>query len=209
VKLWDVQSGVALQTLEDHYSSYANALRFSHSGYVRAVVFSPDGKTLASASDNLTVKLWEARSGVALQTLKGHSDDIRVIAFSPDSRTLASASDDLTVKMWDARSGAALQMIQVDAVVNTLSFSDDGTYLNTSRGRLHSTFLSREPTIPYPISPASVVVKERRVSLDTRDIFWLPSEYAPSSVAVHKSMVGLGCPSGGVFIIEFDFRNFP
>jgi hypothetical protein len=95
-------------------------------------------------------------------------------------------------KLWDARSGAALQTLQMDALVATLSFSSDGTYLETNRGWLHSTFLSENAAVPCLISPASVLVKGRWVSHDIKDVLWLPSEYAPSRVAVHGSRLVLG-----------------
>jgi WD40 repeat protein len=72
------------------------------------VAFSPDGKTLASASWDRTVKLWDAGSGAVLQTLEGHSSEVTAVAFSPDGKMLASASWDGTVKLWDAGSGAVL-----------------------------------------------------------------------------------------------------
>ncbi|MEG4840174.1 AAA-like domain-containing protein, partial [Microcoleus sp. B9-D4] len=65
-----------------------------HSNSVRSVAFSPDGLTLASASDDNSIKLWNMETQKPIATLTGHSNSVRSVAFSPDGLTLASASDD-------------------------------------------------------------------------------------------------------------------
>jgi WD40 repeat protein len=69
-------------------------------GTVNSVVFSPDGKTLASGSYDDTVKLWDAQTRRELATLKGHDDVVFSVVFSPNGRTLASWSVDNTIKLW-------------------------------------------------------------------------------------------------------------
>ena len=71
-----------------------------HSSRVTSVAFSPDGKTLASASDDNTIKLWNLQTQKELKTLKGHSSSVMSVAFSPDRKTLASASADNTIRLW-------------------------------------------------------------------------------------------------------------
>ena len=69
------------------------------------MAFSPDGKTLASGSDDKTIKLWDVASGKNTATVKGHKNKVETVAFSPDGKTLASGSSDKTIKLWDVKPG--------------------------------------------------------------------------------------------------------
>ncbi|MFM6621008.1 MAG: WD40 repeat domain-containing protein, partial [Dolichospermum sp.] len=71
-----------------------------HSDWVWSLAYSPDGQTLASGSDDNTIKLWNARTGNLLQTLTGHSSSVRSVAYSPDGQTLANGSYENTIKIW-------------------------------------------------------------------------------------------------------------
>ncbi|MBI2865638.1 MAG: protein kinase [Chloroflexi bacterium] len=94
---------------------------------VRSVSFSPDGKILASGSDNDTVKLWEVATGRELRTLAGHSDSVYDVAFARDGMTLASASGDKTVKLWEVATGRELRTPAGHSkAVEAVAFSSDG-----------------------------------------------------------------------------------
>ena len=76
-----------------------------HTNWVEAVTFSPDGRTLASGSDDHTVRLWNvtdpSHPTPLGPPLTGHTNNVYAVAFSPEGHTLASGSTDHTVRLWD------------------------------------------------------------------------------------------------------------
>jgi WD domain, G-beta repeat/AAA domain len=105
-------------------------VQLGHSSVIRAVAWSPDGTTLASGSDDNTVKVWAWPSGELLRTLAGHSDWVWAVAWSPDGTTLASGSDDKTVKVWAWPSGELLRTLaNHSSVIRAVAWSPDGMTL--------------------------------------------------------------------------------
>ncbi|MEW6492002.1 MAG: hypothetical protein AB1589_05555 [Cyanobacteriota bacterium] len=96
-----------------------------HKGKFASASFSPDGKTIASASTDGTIELWSPE-GILVKRFQAHRGRINTLSFSPDGKTIASASADGTVKLWrlDGTPVSSFQK-QKDAI-NSISFSPDG-----------------------------------------------------------------------------------
>jgi WD40 repeat protein len=80
--------------------------------WVNAITFSPDGNTLASASKDGTIRLWDLPIGNEKQRLEGYSSPVNALAFSPDGKILVSASDDSTIRLWDLTTGDERQRLE-------------------------------------------------------------------------------------------------
>ncbi|MCL4239656.1 MAG: WD40 repeat domain-containing protein [Anaerolineae bacterium] len=160
VRVWDVESGVELLTLEhpDYVRDVAyhpsEALLASacddgtvrvwdaitgdeklaieaHDDYVYSVAFSPDGSRLASGSSDALVKVWDVVTGEHLLTLEGEWYTVKDVAFSPDGTLIATAGDDSTARVWDAQTGAVLLSIEHPDWTRSVAFSPDGVLLVT------------------------------------------------------------------------------
>ena len=121
------------------------ALTLSVGSTVNSIAFSPDGARIVTgapvywlqrsepeSNNDYAAKVWDAKSGQELLTLKGHSYNVHSVAFSPDDRRIATSSAD-GAKVWDAKSGQELLTLSVEAYVATKSvaFSPDGRRIVT------------------------------------------------------------------------------
>lgn len=92
IKIWDLQLGRELRTLN------------RHTGGVRAVRFSPDGKTIASGGVDGKLKIWDLASGQELKDIQAHASAVNSLAFSQDGRYLATGGADTAIKIWEVAS---------------------------------------------------------------------------------------------------------
>jgi WD40 repeat protein len=116
--IWDLRLATAPPTNGGH--------RFD----VTCLAYDPEGRRLASASLDQTVKLWDVSTRRNLATLVGHEDEIVLLAYSPDGRLVASADKSGSVRIWNATTGTCRSILQgSDSPPKLLAFSADGRTL--------------------------------------------------------------------------------
>lgn len=114
-------------------------IRFRHRGQIDSLVYSPDGKMLASAGGDGVIKFWDPNTGKELASLKGHTGGVSSLAFSPDGKMLASGSFDKTIRLWNLRQGRdkatnspILTLTDHKDKVLGVAFSPDGKLLGSA-----------------------------------------------------------------------------
>jgi WD40 repeat protein len=103
VKIWDLATRQVLHDLR------------GHTARVRGMACSPDGRRLATGSDDRTIKLWDTMTGQEVFALRGHSDSVLSVALSPDGRRIVTGGNDATVRVWDTSPPAAHALLRREA----------------------------------------------------------------------------------------------
>jgi RNA polymerase sigma factor (sigma-70 family) len=121
VRLWDTKTGVLRHALGPAQASQ------------RAVVFTPDGKTVISGGHDNLIHSWNVQSGDSLGKLEGHTNSVLTLAVTKDGSTLASGGSDQTIRLWDLAGRRQIREIKgaanKEGYFHGLSFSPDGRWL--------------------------------------------------------------------------------
>ena len=161
------------------------------------------GTLLASDSYDYTVRLWDPRTGRALQTLAGHTAGVNAVAISRDGTLLASGSHDSTVRLWGPRTGRALQKSEAIGITHNIAFSSDKNTLLTDSGVIPIAHSSVERVDQRHIDK-SLTIGNDWIKQGEHNTLWLPHEYRSSYTAFHGGIFAIGLNSGRVAFIEFE-----
>ena len=143
LRVWDLDTGRALHTLEGHTAD------------VEAVAATTDGERVVSGSRDHTLKVWDLNTGRVLRTLEGHSASVLGLAVTADGKRAVSASWDKTLKVWDLDSGLSIATFHCDAPAYCCAFADYHRIVaGDAGGRVYILSLeesgTRVPVTPLP-----------------------------------------------------------
>jgi WD40 repeat protein len=120
-----------LEGKETHWPAVLNTCQ-GHNGFVTSVAFSPNGKHIASGSNDKTIRVWDADTSQSVSgPFTGHNNSVTSVAFSPDGKHIASGSYDKTIRVWDVDTGQIMSgpFTGHDEWVTSVAFSSDGKHI--------------------------------------------------------------------------------
>ncbi len=135
-RVWHADTKKELATLRGHvFTKGQGANMVEKMVGVYALAWSPDGRWVATAGRDHSVRVWNAASGQEIHTFLGHTGYVTGVAFSSDGRRLASVGEDKTVRLWDVAAGKALGVLHGHTLpVFRLLWSPDGKRLLSLAG---------------------------------------------------------------------------
>lgn len=171
-----------------------------------AIVFSPNGEQLASSLSGFEIQLHNMATGEVQRRFRKGADEVHAITFLPEGKSLAAVYETGLILVWDLATGACLQEFRHEdslrvnpALISILRYTSikdlpDGRFL----------------CFPHTINPFqtnrkfpkhnSLLIEGQWITMDGKDLLWLPREYRSNAVVIHGNMVAIGHKSGVTFI---------
>ncbi len=181
VRIWEVDRGLSVP--------------LEHSLDVIGIAISPDGKTVATGSEDTTVKVTDLATRHSV-TLRGHDTGVQTVAFSPDGSKLLAAAFDTTVKVWDLASATATSLPHTGHIAGA-RFSHDSRRLFTAtddKVRIWELATGDVRVFDYPnIVAFDVSPDETQVVAGTsegRVVVWDLAAGTPREIGRHDDFIG-------------------